>query len=221
MSAALVANVLYQNGAGGGTTPSRDTTGATLIVICIGKYNNGYTSPPTDNKSNTYTPLTLRGSGNYLTRIYYCANPNVGTGHTWSYPASGDYPTLSVTAWSGVATSSPLDGENGAASEVTGNVTPSQTHDLAVTAYCNDGSSPSAGGSFTTLHTQDYSGSTVGFGMGYIADYNSVSALSCTWSANGVANDSSAIAIFKSGVAATPIEKEATDDLFNAKFEIP
>jgi hypothetical protein len=52
-------------------------------------------------------------------RLYYAANPTVGSGHTFSYTGASNFSSIFVAAFSGVATSSPFDKENGATSSAT------------------------------------------------------------------------------------------------------
>lgn len=104
-------------GATGGTTSAVDTTGAKLIVI-----HAGFSGTPTisDSKGNTWTAGTLV-STSPATQFFYCINPTVGTGHTFTIAASVG--AIAVTAWS--ATGSPaLDSQS--TGNAVSNVTSSQ-----------------------------------------------------------------------------------------------
>lgn len=118
------------------TTAARDTTGADLILLFVAQLNA--VSAPTDNKSNTWTQLTTYG-GTVSGRWYYCHNPTVGAGHTFTEPYNGNGAAqIGMMAYSGSA-ASPFDVENGNATSSgtslsTGSVTPSHGNELIVTA---------------------------------------------------------------------------------------
>lgn len=117
------------------TTTAIDTTGANLIIIAVGWYSAGNPAI-SDSKSNTWTALTIKtntGSGN--NRLWYCVNPTVGTGHTFTN-GTGNYSSVAVSAWSG-ANATPFDVENGAIGAAivtlaTGSVTPGQDNELVI-----------------------------------------------------------------------------------------
>lgn len=130
------------------TTSAIDTTGANLIVLAVAGNNTALTV--SDNKGNTWTALTNHavGGGNAISsRFYYCFNPTVGSGHTFSNSLS--YVATSAVAYSGADTS-PFDQENGTAtgslvsSLATGSITPSVNDELVLAAMA-------AGKSATTL----------------------------------------------------------------------
>src|SRR5690606_14939955 len=47
-------------------------------------------------------------------RRYYCVNPAVGAGHTFTLSGSNVYGNIQMQAWSGVDTADPLEAETGA-----------------------------------------------------------------------------------------------------------
>lgn len=116
------------------TTGAIDTTGAKLITLAITA--NSVTYTVSDSKGNTWTALTARGSG--LERLYYCINPTVGSGHTFSVASTAQLPTISVLAFSSVNTPS-LDTETGASAagstEQPGSITPASVAEVFVTGY--------------------------------------------------------------------------------------
>lgn len=117
------------------TSSAFDTTGATLIVITV-TYRNNDPGTPTDSNSNTYTGLTTRGAAYAIQRMYYCENPTVGSGHTFTQFSSAASNNVSVSvAWfSGTTTTGALDVQSGGAGSLTGNITPSQDNSLIVFA---------------------------------------------------------------------------------------
>lgn len=202
MAFSLVANTGAATG-GSTTTSAINTTGANLIIIaCSG---NGVVASPTDSKSNTWTALTSRTSGVIgATRIFYCLNPTVGSGHTFTC-ASG-FPTVTVTAWSGAATSSVFDVENGATSSsatslATGSVTPANANSLIIAAIGMSDQMTGTGainGGFTVANAiYGQPGVTEGGGQAYLIQ-TSAAAANPTWSNWSPAGScAAAIAVFK------------------------
>lgn len=198
MAIALVANT-YSTGA---ASSAIDTTGATLLVaVCSGFI--GSTPNLTDSKSNTWTGLTIRGGGS-LVKIYYVANPTVGTNHT--FDPSGTNPSCTVAAFSGVVTTSPFDQENGntgsGGSVSTGSVTPSEDNELViagVTFY--PAGVVSINGGFTITDQVNYVlGAEMGSGLAYLIQ-TSVAAANPAWSHSGFTDAAVAIATFKAAAA--------------------
>ncbi len=123
------------------TTGTLDTTGATLIVVAVEEFA---VSTLSDNMSNgAGTSLTLQTGSNIRLQIHYYTAPTVGAGHTWTATGTGTFTTLAVSAWSGVATSTPFDVENGASVTGTttiqpGSVTPGTSGSLLLFAIGNN-----------------------------------------------------------------------------------
>ena len=91
-----------------GTTSGINTTGANLIVVTVAYDTQSGVS---DSNGNTWTALTAQsGSQDGNARMYYCFNPTVGAGHTFT--SAQGYGAICVSAWSGAATS-PQDQQNG------------------------------------------------------------------------------------------------------------
>jgi hypothetical protein len=129
-------------GAGGSapaTTSAINTTGATLLVVAVTDYGitNSCLDTISDSKSNTWVGIQAYygGGGQAGTCIFYAANPTVGTGHTFT--GSGGNITVMASAGSNVATSSPLDVQNGGTNtgsmtQSTGSVTPNQNSEMCL-----------------------------------------------------------------------------------------
>ena len=198
----LVASVSAGLGQNGGTPSAITTTGANLIVIAVAfsRYSAGNAIAPTDSKGNTWTGLTVRESGgaNYVTgRLFYCYNPTVGTGHTFSFAHSSSYSSIAVAAFSGLA-ASPFDQQNGAVSDTgvttlaTGTITPSQATTLAI-AFLAGGDAPSVDSGFTLAESATAAMSWP-VALGYkVLSSTSVQGMTWTWSsasecAGGIAN---------------------------------
>lgn len=120
-----------------GTTDAIDTTGADLIIGLVAVYAGGGGGAFSDSKGNTWTGLTAQSeSGLSWVRIYYCVNPTVGSGHTFS--VSGSYQTLCVAAFSGAKATGTFDQQSGSSSGTSGaatpgSITPSENDCLFVT----------------------------------------------------------------------------------------
>lgn len=138
MAVALVSSIVSQGTSGAVTSSAIDTTGATLLVLVLISYASATESTISDSKGNTWTQRTAYINGTLeRTRIYYCASPTVGSGHTFAASGTGSFPAIAVSAYSGTAASSPYDVEAGTqnsstTSKATGSVTPSQNGDLLV-----------------------------------------------------------------------------------------
>ena len=106
MAIALVAHTLEgcaDGTVGSVTTSAIDTTGASLLVLWTA-YAHGDTPIVSDSKGNSFSPLTewVSDSPNFL--FFLCANPVVGSGHTFTLDAgSGSTPSLGVMAFSGLS----------------------------------------------------------------------------------------------------------------------
>ncbi len=136
---ALIANAESTGAAGGGTTGSITTTGAKLIVLATTYYNPSAANVVvSDNKSNTWTALTAQASSNSVARLYYCINPTVGTGHTFTISGSAIYGTIMAQAYSCDTTPvyQAITGANlgSVTSGQGGSITPTEDNCLIVTA---------------------------------------------------------------------------------------
>ncbi|MFZ2522503.1 MAG: hypothetical protein WAX44_03280 [Minisyncoccia bacterium] len=193
------------------TTAGVNTTGANFIIITAA-YNTGSTPTISDNKSNTWTPLTDSVVvGSVTTRLYYSQNPTVGSGHTFSNTASSNYSSVCVAAFSGVATSS-MDVQNGATNSSTtiqpGSVTPSVDKELLVTGLgWNVGRTtypPTINSSFTVATSSNFlSGNHYGCSIGYYIQATS-SAANPTWSLGSSQSNAARISTFKPATTTTP-----------------
>lgn len=171
-----------------GPTSAIDTTGADSIVIAIAIFGNfgGTFDIPTDNKGNVYTRIpTIGGSS----RLFYCVGPTVGTGHTftWNNNGAGNFPSIYISAWSGMLQTSPVDQTNGNLTSATpGSITPSQANCLVITGFRNNGSSgttPTVSTGFTVTDAIAFlaSGDNEGGGMAYQIQTTTATA-NPTWS---------------------------------------
>jgi len=204
MAYSLVVNTGKSGSVDSTTTDAIDTTGANLIVIGIGWYTGTTANTVlSDSKSNTWTALTaVSATSNSKIRLFYCFNPTVGSGHTFTSAGTATYAAVLVQAFSG-SVASPFDQENGAAGDgnvtaITGSVTPSENNELLVTAVgcLEDGSSYTANSGFTITDQVPKGGTTVAGAMAYKIQ-TTLAAANVTWNWTGTSNSSSAIATFK------------------------
>lgn len=184
------------------TTDAIDTTGADLIVINSSVY--GVTGSVSDSKGNTWTACTNYETGTTGVRMWYCRNPTVGSGHTFTVSYTGSYPTASVSAFSGSA-ASPLDQQSGSnAWQYPGSVTPSEDNELLICCISwYPSGTVSVDSSFAITDQVDYvSGAHMGGAMAYQIQ-TTATARNPTWSHSvsfsGVATN---IATFKAAAAA-------------------
>jgi hypothetical protein len=190
----------------GVTSDAIDTTGANLIVIAISRWTAVVTV--SDNKSNTYTPLTLRQvTSNNANQLFYCASPTVGTGHTFTGAATGSFPSIAVVAASGAALV-PFDQENGAtataSSLATGSITPSENNCLVIAGVAANGTSFGINGGFTAAASDYAAGVHVGGGIAYLVQ-TTAAAANPTWTWTGGSSPVAAtIASFKAAPTVKP-----------------
>lgn len=179
MTIALVTSA-KAGGLNGGTTSGVDTTGATLLVMVVAR-NPAAAVTVSDSYGNTWTALTeaLDGTNAHVKhRIYYAANPTVGTGHTFTISGATTASALIASAWSGVDTTSPFDVESGyadsssysTATHGAGTLTPTNNNSLVICGVAIGGAVTSfaAAGGNTLLDLQAFnSGNSWGVGASY------------------------------------------------------
>lgn len=100
-------------------TASFNSSGGDFVAFTASIYNAIYTPPllsgdVTDNKSNTYTLLTVQSQGINTTGIWYAKNATCGSGHVVTLNRTSVYAGVVAGAWSGSDTSAPFRDENGA-----------------------------------------------------------------------------------------------------------
>lgn len=181
------------------TTPGVDTTGANLMVLlALAQPVTGVVV--SDSKGNTWTPLTAQQNGVATgTRFYYCLNPIVGSGHTFTVSATGTFPAVIVQAWNGAHAFDAENGANQAAGTTLqpGSVTPAEDNELFVT-----GCGPGGGGvvtnavdsGFTETADLDENANAAGGAMAYKVQ-TSAGAENPTWTASGGAGPAERAAV--------------------------
>ena len=197
--------------AGDGATSPIDTTGANLIVVSATTYAAVGEGTLSDNKSNTWLQATAVSTSNTRERIYYCANPTAGAGHTFAWNSAGNnnFVAFEVAAFSGGAASSVFDQQNGATSasatsRTTGSVTPTEDNELIVACLgFNAPNTISIDGSYSIAQQQNYAGgSNFGGALAYWIQATAT-ATNPTFSWSSSCEAAAAIATFKAAAATT------------------
>lgn len=196
MAFTLIAHTGKVTGPSGGTTTAIDTTGATLLFVCI---TIDGTPNVTDSKGNTWTPLTADGIFfGPSSKAYYCISPIVGSGHTFTIP--GNFSTGNVLAF---AASGPVtfDAEthSGSGTSTTvqaGSITPARADELFLAQFCASASATAASidSGFTISDQQPGQGGVnYAGGLAYLISSGS-GAQNPTWS--GYSNTSRCVGLY-------------------------
>ncbi len=149
MTIALVAHAQTAGGANGGTSPPVNTGGASppvnALFVCVSSYNN--TATISDSFGNAWgspvaSSTVSTGVGD---KLYYCASPIVGAGHTISTAGSGIYAIAEFLAFSGVGaldvTAAANDGGAGASTltvPATGTLMPTHANSLIIAGLASE-----------------------------------------------------------------------------------
>lgn len=185
------------------TTSGVDSTTAKLIVLALTCIDSPSVPTVSDSKGNTWIPLTNQAYANRSTKLFYCINPIVGSGHTFSASgASSQFPTLLVRGFDATGTIN-FNREGGNSgdyvvslqSAYSGSWTPPTDNALVVTA-CNPqgGTGLAVDGGFTA-DVVDASGACLTGGIAYLIQTSAAEA-NPTWSWTTTFQCSTAIAIF-------------------------
>ena len=201
------------NGGGG-----LDTTGMNLLVWTHAD-NGGAAPTMTDSKGNTfvlqqrYVPVAVSES------LYYCINPTVGTGHTFTCAKTGGSNSGQVRSYSaanGGFDVSAIDLAFGSATLLPGPVTPTTNDQLIVTAMNFDvaASVPTINGGFTNVLGDVGSGGTYLGSCSADLIQTTAAAADPTWTHPSTNNLYGIIATFKAN--AGPSQGSASGSFFFA-----
>lgn len=166
--------IFLTNSAGVGTTSGVDTSGAKIIVLWSAS-GTGVTI--SDNKSNTWTPLTSGSLSGTVGTFYYCNNPIVGSGHTFT--TSGAFGSIFMQAFSGSI--GIFDVENGntvtGTTTTTGSITEGFNNELVVIGVAVGGSANTITNSIGNITNNINSNTGVSYGgcMAWIIETNATS----------------------------------------------
>lgn len=121
------------------TTGAINTSTATLLVAAVATYGAVSGITFTDSKGNTWTAIGGSQSTNPDLGFFYCANPTVGSNHTFTVTkVTSGFPAACVSAWkltaNAAADASNAAHENTLSTLQPGSITPSQANCLVLTA---------------------------------------------------------------------------------------
>lgn len=158
-----------------------DTTGANLIIFGLA-YNSGTVADDVaDSNGNTWTEIVARGNNGRRLHLYYCLDPTVGSGHTFT--GASRYPSICVAAYSGAAASSVLDQFTSDLNFSPGSITPTVDGSLIAT-LCHYGNTNAASidSGFTIVEEETYAAfASEGSGLATLAQ-GTAAAADPTWS---------------------------------------
>jgi len=221
MAYALVSHVGSVLGINGGTSGNIDTTGASLLVAAFSCEVN-HNIACTDNKSNTWFPLTLLGTAQQYCQIWYCwgTDLTVGSGHNVSSgTVTGGAVAVAFAAFSGYSgTKTGIDplGEHswffGSSGSTLLNVgfTPTSANQIVITG-CSinlNASTLSVNGGFTITDFVNFgTGVNYGVGLAYLVQTTAANAQP-QWSRTGTttASFSTMLASFRNNSTAGSAE---------------
>jgi hypothetical protein len=205
------------------TTSPIDTSGANLIIVSGLNYHTSLNIAISDSKLNTWTALTLYSESQSATILWYCFNPTVGSGHTFSLTSidrGQTFAVCGVVAFSG-STSSPFESENGdqsgSGSVQPGSVTPMEDGALIVSSLsCFTGTAIDIDSGFTN-NTLPFGNTNASFGGGLGWLIQSVAAaVNPTWTFSGSSgNHVSSIAVFSPAIVSTPLSASTTGGILS------
>lgn len=203
----LIASTASGTNNSGTTTSAIDTTGATLIVIAVNYYS--INTSVTDSKSNVWNSITsYTAASKNSTRLYYCINPIVGSGHTFTLSEPGSYPNIGVCAFGGGYFQ--YQQETGQRTDTTstsyqpGSLTPTSDNCVLVSSIGTSGTSISINSSFTATTVNNSPGNYIGGGIAYKIQ-TTAGAENPTWSWTTSSSPASALAVFTSSDSVLPI----------------
>lgn len=202
------------------TTGGVDTTGADLIWAFVGVYAGGGGAPSfSDSKGNTWTALTLRSGGaGQAGRMYYCFNPTVGSGHTFT--GGNAIPHVEVLAFNCGFGADPFDqqasNDNSSSSTIQpGSLTPATAANIVCCGLSvwqnSSGADGSVNGGFTEP-LADTTGTTLTVTAGYLIQ-SAATAANPTWTASGGGGAFALLtgmAVFKAAAAGSPVGRILT-----------
>ena len=208
----LIANTIL-GAPNGGTTSGINTTGAKFIAILhwIGESTIGTVS---DSKGNTWTGLTIRSSGSMSVRIFYCINPTVGTGHTFTWSASGQFGGIavqafddSVSAFDSESTGGSSNGSSQILTPNAGSFTPGVNNCLIVgiNTPFNVSLSTISGGSWTISNQVNIVGGNNFSGGAAYQNQTTATGVTLLWNMPGGGVGVGALAAFSTAAPATNI----------------
>lgn len=189
MAIALVTSAQAGSSTGSNVTTSGvNTTGANLIVVAISSAKAGTVPVLSDSKGNTWTSVGAFSSTALASVSYfYCTNPTVGAGHTFTASSTAGLPLLTAFAFSGAGTVfSVYQSTAHATASATSNQASASFANVGdgcafITGICSGGSSYNTPTGYTVTVSNFLAATHMGGGAGYKIQTTG-SAESPTWS---------------------------------------
>lgn len=184
------------------TSAGIDTTSANLIIISGSTATVGPTVNCSDSYGNTWTAISEIVGGSRGLRVWYCLNPTVGAGHTFTLSGTAIYTGIRVQAFSGVDTAAGIDQTNsagvgtGGTSYQPGSITPTTGGSLIVSAVLATGTSFSVNSGLSAVASDYVGGASIGGAQGYLVQ-PTAAAINPTWSWTSSSVRAAWIASFK------------------------
>jgi hypothetical protein len=192
------------------TSPSGDTTGASLLVLALTEASAGLATI-SDSKGNTWTLLTEQ-TGTPSCRLYYVANPVVGTSHTFTATGAAMLAVISVAWFGGVQKASPFDVQSGAVNAAfvntaqPGSVLPGISNELVVSAFAwiSALTVTSVTGMVITDQTNFSAAANYGGGLAYVVQTGAPASANPTWNFSATLGGSVVAATFRAAWGGSP-----------------
>lgn len=139
--------------------------GADLFVAAVASLNATGTVAVTDSLANVWHPLSFYGFGGGAAIQFFWSNTgNVGVSQSFLATLTGSFPSIAVIGLKGSA-ASPLDQQNGAASNTTGgrqpgSITPTvgQNNEIVLTSICFENGFPITCAGYMVQEQVNFSG---------------------------------------------------------------
>ena len=203
-----------------GTTPARNTTGANLIVLNCGS-SGPISLNPTDSLGNVWIPLGAYSFEGQFNQLFYCINPTVGAGHTFTLTAISTpdaAPIIGMQAWANTSGGWAVQGGNvnNIVPTTAGTVTPNENGTLIIAAFSGifPTETPSINSGFTI---SDYLNASDGnAAMAYLVQATAAT-VSPQWNVSGgAALVVSSMAVFRPTVTGLSTMTLVSGDQFNS-----
>lgn len=191
------------------TTPSMNSTGATLIVLVNACNVASCSGSISDSSSNTYTYQTGNYSVTAGNNVEYVLNPTTSSSQTFTVTSQQD-PSLCAIAFTGTSSTQDKANNNSASSSTTvtpGSVTPGASNEVLVTVLSNNVASTvlsiDSGFTIPSGGTGAFTSNGLGIGVAYLIQ-TTAGAVNPTWTStlSGATTLSSSIITVKSGATA-------------------
>lgn len=206
MAISLVTHVGANGSATGVTTAGVNTTGATTIFLAVAALSTASAAVAvSDSKSNKYYLLStqaIAGSNGQI-QIYFCNNPTVGSGHTFTVSGTSIFASICAAVFSGgFSAYEKISGATATSVQTIqpGSITPSANGELLITALgegtgATGSTSNSIDSSFTITDQIHYStGSYFGASLAYLVQATAA-AVNPTWTTNDATDNLQAIMV--------------------------